>query len=326
MIPDSEQSLSTKGIAALSFGSHTEYYKEINRSAKKQGIDLKKPFKKYTKKETKWLHEGDDEGFEGLIGYFNWLDSKKYKAHYRMHAAKFRLYKTCEVCQGKRYNSNASLFYLNNKNIAEVFDLRISELVLWLKGIKKEWQRLTRGVKSPEDLDSAFSEVDSRLSYLERIGVGYLSASRLSSTLSGGELQRIKMARCLGNHLTGTLFCLDEPTSGLHPKDTGRLLDIMNELKRQGNTLVVVEHERKVMEGADHLITIGPDSGERGGALEYQGSPVALKDINFPIKQSPQSFKKFFELSGARVHNLKKCFGEISYRSSYWSLWGEWKW
>ena len=298
-IPKNDESISSKGLSVLDFGTHTSYYNVIKKHAKSVDFDLKKAFKTYTKKERKWLQEGDGE-FEGLQAYFDWLESKKYKPHYRMHLARYRKYKICATCDGERYKQETLFYKINNKNIADIFYLNHDELFSWLKELKDEHP------SGSEELSSATEELENRLLYLQRIGLAYLSSNRLSNTLSGGELQRIKMSRCLGNYLTQTLFCLDEPSSGLHPRDTEKLIGVIKDLKDQGNTVVVVEHEKSLIEQAEHLIQIGPGSGHSGGIITYEGKPKKQEAISQDKKEKKKKKPtSFLELSGAQIHNLK---------------------
>ena len=302
-LPCNEESLSSKGLTVLDFGSHTSYYDVILKNAKLAKISSKKSFNEYTKQEKNWLKEGDGKKFKGLKGYFDWLESKKYKPHYRMHLSRFKMYKTCSSCQGKRFKKTSLLYQIEGQNISDILRLNHSQLLHWSQGLYTKSKNETR-----EELSSATDELKNRLFYLEQVGLGYLSSDRLSKTLSGGELQRIKMSRCLGNYLTQTLFCLDEPTSGLHPRDTEKLVGIIKRLKDQGNTIVVVEHEKALIKEADHLLIIGPESGERGGQLIYEGPVRKTHEEKNPLeflqKEKPESVS-FLELKKATIHNLK---------------------
>ena len=311
VIPDSNSNLHSQGIAALSFGSHKSYYDMILKQARKIKLSPKKSFKSYSQKEKKWLFEGDGKDFGGLRFYFNWLESKKYKPHYRMHLARYRVYKLCKTCDGNRYNKDALNYQVQNKSIAQMLHVNHDDLYTWLGKVKQKYtkENFSLNKTKGEELSSAFEELENRLKYLKQIGLGYLNSNRLSSTLSGGELQRIKMARCLGNHLTQTLFCLDEPSSGLHPKDSEKLISIMKKLKKRGNTLVVVEHEKKIIENADNLIEIGPHSGHKGGQIIYEGLPLKKpKKLTHLFRSSTKNLKDFssyLEIKNASTHNLK---------------------
>lgn len=311
LMPDLSESLATKGISAWNFGQHAAYYRLAVASAKMQGLDPAKPFEDYSDEEWSWLFNGDESGrFAGIYGYFEWLDSKKYKPHYRIHAARYRTYETCPSCKGLRLDKKVLNYTVVGENIADLCTLTLDRLSAWFKELMLPKIDETEGGDDSVafGVREAVEEGLTRLSYLIRVGLPYLSLSRLSRTLSGGELQRINMARSLGNQLTATLFCLDEPSSGLHPRDSARLLSVLKDLKEQGNTVVVVEHEKGLIQGADHVIEIGPEAGDRGGYLVYEGRPKKYPELNVSFEFSswrPLSTTKFIHLIGAKTHNLK---------------------
>ena len=311
--PDLSESLSTEGVAPWNFGDHGDHrYNDALRSAKREGVDPKKPFAKYTKPEWDWLKNGDGKDFEGVVGYFAWLDEKKYKPHYRMHAARFRHYVMCEDCKGARLRPASLACRIETHNISDVCNFMLKQLPAWFDRVEelarqKDVEQDANG-QGLRGLSETFEEVRARVGYLLKIGVGYLSLSRTSRTLSGGELQRINMARSLGSALTETLFCLDEPTCGLHPRDSTNLLDVMKEMRDQGNTVVVVEHERLVVSGADHLIEIGPRAGHEGGEIVFDGSAtkwVSQQESLWRASDGSKLRKGYIELKGGKTHNLK---------------------
>ncbi len=337
ILPDMTGSLADAGVACWNFGQHDNCYDGALRSAKLAKFNVaKKAFDDYGVAEMAWLktgkmpsdYAGKGSDFDGIEGYFRWLDSKRYKPHYRIHAARYRKYVICPECDGARLKPDGLACRIVEKNIAEIQSLPIDAFVDWLSALRrsaegqgfldpKQRSRIERGMTG---LVEAFDEAEARLGYLQRIGVGYLTFDRASRTLSGGELQRINMARCLGSALTETLFCLDEPSVGLHARDSQRLLEIMREMRDQGNTVVVVEHERTVIEGADQLIEIGPKAGHEGGLIVYSGPAAAAgvrqtrargsvgADETHPVAgKSAWQVRgaQFMELSGARTNNLK---------------------
>lgn len=310
VVPDQSSSLAKHGVAAWNFGGFTEYYEWAKISATKRRIDVKKPFKDYSESDWTWLKAGEDRNFDGINGFFSYLDSKKYKAHYRIHASRFRKYVTCEACQGDRINPAALAPRLSGIHFADAHRKSIEELATWLAGLEAEagHHEAMRGNKALMGVTEALEEAKARLGYLQRIGVSYLTLNRSARTLSGGELQRINMARCLGSALTDTLFCLDEPSSGLHARDSANLLSVIRELGMQGNTVVMVEHERQLIESADHMIEIGPKAGHEGGHVVYAGVPKAPQSQSFESSEKvpwdPQKHL-FLELAGASTHNLK---------------------
>lgn len=301
IIPDKSSSIAKQGIAALNFGNNTEYYDELKQNAKKLKIDIKKPFSNYTKKEWQWLREGDGKTFGGVLAYFVWLNSKKYKAHYRIHAAKFNRYKLCPACDGKRYCKNTLAYHLFGKNIAEVHEMAIKDFKNWLEISVPNHENSETPIFANDSLQETFLEINGRIHYLLKIGLGYLNMNRLTNSLSGGELQRIHMASCIGSALTDTLYCLDEPSSGLHAADSQNLLEAIHELRDQGNTVVVVEHDRTIIQGADHLIEIGPGSGHLGGQIVHEDLMIRQ---NYP-KRAAKNMLNFLQLENANTHNLK---------------------
>ncbi|MEY4631418.1 MAG: hypothetical protein RIQ81_1538 [Pseudomonadota bacterium] len=324
ILPDLDASLSDAGVAPWNFGQHDGCYDWALRSAKAGRLAVaRKPFRDYSAAEMNWLKTGELPGskgtdYDGIFGYFRWLDSKRYKPHYRIHAARFRKYVICPLCQGARLKRRSLACKILGLNIAEAQAMPVADFARWLADLRKtateqgfldpkKRSRIERGMTG---LVEAFDEAEARIAYLERIGVGYLTLDRASRTLSGGELQRINMARCLGSALTDTLFCLDEPSVGLHARDSQRLLDIMREMRDQGNTVVVVEHERTVIEGADQLIEVGPKAGHEGGQIVFAGpakSGGGSKATSGGIAASTwePSRAKFIELAGAATNNLK---------------------
>ena len=320
VVPDIELSLSTEGVKPWNFGSHTAMYEVAKRSAKRNKIKLTKSFGEYTADEWSWLQEGDGDEFVGVNGYFQWLDRKKHKAHYRIHASRFRKYVTCSSCNGKRLREEALACRILGKNIAEVCQLPFSEVAHWLNDVTEHLQQMGQihdqgSAWGLMGVTESLQELTMRVAYLNKIGVTYLSAERQTRTLSGGELQRIKMARCLGSALTDTLYCLDEPSSGLHARDSENLLNVIKELRDQGNTVVVVEHERKLITGADHLLEIGPEAGHKGGHLVYAGTPSKAASHQ-KLHWKPRDIRNFaasqmMKIKGASTHNLRKVDVEI---------------
>lgn len=326
VLPDDSLSLTTKGVAPWNMGSHVKGYDYAITAARKKKIDYKKPFSEYTKDELAWLMAGDGS-FDGILGYFKWLDSKRYKPHYRIHAARFREYRLCKTCQGKRLNPLALSCKIDGQSIADICSLSIQDLFTWFKKVEERLKTQELEKEKFEGVWEALDEGIIRLNYLLKIGVGYLTLDRSSRTLSGGESQRINMARSLGSALTQTMFCLDEPSSGLHVKDASNLLRVIRELRDQGNTVVVVEHDQTIIRGADHLIEIGPKAGHLGGEITYAGPlddqihKVKFKENfyrrfrgdnkysgdNKYYEDSRRDFLKdvFIELVGASTNNLK---------------------
>ena len=316
IIPDMSLSLADEGVVCFNFGDHRVAYKDALKSAQTKKIDVKKKkFSDYTAEEKQWLWDGDKKIFGGIRGYFRWLDTKRYKAHYRIHAARFRKYITCPTCQGQRLNEKSRAIQVLGKSINEVSSLDVEHLTNWFSGIQSSGISTVKGRDSSgQGIDEAMLEASSRLGYLKKMGLSYLSLDRSAKSLSGGELQRINMSRCLGSVLTDTLFCLDEPTAGLHARDSENLLGVIRELQGQGNTVVVVEHERTIINNSDYFIEIGPKAGHEGGYLVFDGRPESRKKQNSlseTTKQVDVKDWKFVTLKNATIHNLKNASVQI---------------
>ena len=316
ILPDMDSTLSDEGVVCWNFGEHRVAYKDAFRSAQAKKFDVKKKkFIDYSPEEKHWLWNGDKKIFGGIKGYFRWLDTKRYKAHYRIHAARFRKYVTCPSCDGRRLNEKSRAVKVGGKSINDVAALNVENLDRWIQDINKAGLSVVKGRDSSgQGIDEAVLEAKSRITYLGKMGLSYLSLDRSAKTLSGGELQRINMSRCLGSVLTDTLFCLDEPTAGLHARDSVNLLAVIRELQAQGNTVVVVEHEKTIINNADHFIEIGPKAGHEGGHLVFAGPPKTRKKTQTvelgKIDKESKDWK-FIQLRDANIHNLKNASVEI---------------
>ena len=211
-------------------------------------------------------------GFGGLRGFFKALERKQYKMHVRIFLARWRGWKPCPSCVGRRLRPEALAFKLGGLSIADLAGLAISGALEAVRGLES-------GPAGEPGRVRALAGVRSRLEYLERIGLGYLTLDRPARSLSGGEARRVALTKALGSGLVGTLYILDEPTIGLHPRDVGRLVAAMERLRDAGNSVVVVEHDESVMRAADRLVEIGPGAGEFGGRLVYEGPPAGIVDV-----------------------------------------------
>ena len=308
LIPDRSLSLAEEGVKCWHFGRHGVYLKAALKSAKACGIDVDAAFETYGEEQWQWLLNGKKgTGFTGIEGYFAYLDRKKYKAHYRMHAARFRTYVSCTACHGQRLNPAALSVRFEDLDFGKMGELPLESVLEKLSRFSLAKTHNKKNADVFHGLQDALEEASVRLGYLCDVGVSYLSLNRPARSLSGGEMGRIQMARCLGNNLTGTLFCLDEPTSGLHIRDSLRLKKVMDKIKAQGNTLVVVEHESSIIASCDHLIELGPKAGKEGGQLIYEGPPRALPSFSgLPPKAAEKKRgHTFLQLKGATIHNLK---------------------
>ncbi|MDB6073672.1 MAG: excinuclease subunit, partial [Verrucomicrobiaceae bacterium] len=324
-IPD--ESLTIEGGLVRAFGGSTyaECQTDLITAALKRGVAIDKPFEDFSKADHDWLICGTRDDPEeahkrgewyGVRGFFKWQESRAYKMHVRVFLSRYRAYTECPHCGGGRLKKEAYNYRIGPNTIADIWKLPLTDLLPTVQG----WQ-VKEGDQAAKLLRD---EIDSRLSYLERAGLGYLDLNRQTRTLSGGELQRVNLTTCLGASLVNTLFVLDEPSIGLHPRDIGRLIGVMEGLRDRGNTLLVVEHEESVMKAADNLIDIGPGRGDKGGMLVFDGPISELaakkgsltgdylfgrKSIALPAKHRVP--KQWLKIKGARQNNLKKVDADI---------------
>ena len=269
VVPDKNRSLRGGAIEPWNTPTHSHLRHELIRRASQRGIDVDKPFSELTQDELDFVLHGDDD-FPGIYGFFNWLETKKYKIGVRVFLARYRGYVRCPDCHGTRLRPEALWVKVAGKNIAEISAMTISEA-------RRFFEQLELNPFESEIAESILRELRNRLRYLDEVGLGYITLDRRTSTLSGGEFQRINLATALGSQLVGSLYVLDEPSIGLHPRDTSRLINILTKLRDLGNTVVVVEHDRETMEAADYIVDLGPGAGERGGQIVFQGTYEALR-------------------------------------------------
>lgn len=249
--------------------------------------------------------------FQGLNDFFADLETKTHKIQYRVMLSRFRGRTTCPDCRGTRLRKDASYVKISGKSITDLVLLPIEKCLNFFR-------QLELSETDQKVANRLLKEILNRLEYIEKVGLGYLTLNRLTSTLSGGEYQRIKLATSLGSALVGSMYILDEPSIGLHPRDTDRLIEVLKSLRDLGNTVIVVEHEEKIMKAADQIIDIGPEAGVKGGHLVYQGD---LKDMlveantftakylrgeeKIQDKRSNRKWRQYIEVKGARENNLK---------------------
>jgi excinuclease ABC subunit A len=269
VVPDPGLSLKQGAIRPWRTGLALECQRDLLRFCRARGVPTDAPFWSLSAHHRRWIMEGKDDWY-GVRGFFEWLESRRYKVQARVTLARYRAYTTCEACGGSRLRPEALRYRLAGLTLAELYALPIAETLARL-----------RAYQPPAALAPAagllLAEIRARLEYLVEVGLGYLSLDRQSRTLSGGEVQRVDLARALGARLVDTLYVLDEPSIGLHPRDVARLAGVLGRLRDRGNTLVVVEHDPDLIRAADHLLDLGPGPGEEGGRLLHQGPPEGLR-------------------------------------------------
>ena len=310
IVPDPDRTLREGAIDPWARSWRSVAWPRLQKVAEAEGIPLDTPWKKLTAAHRRLLLEGG-RGFRGAIPFLERLQQKSYKAGNRFIVKRYQEALPCGACGGARLRPEALRVKLGGRHIAEVAALTVRDAAAFLAA-------LPNGGTEREIAGPVLAELDARLEFLERVDLGYLTLDRLARTLSGGEVQRIELANALGAHLADTLYVLDEPTIGLHPRDTERLLGILESLAARGNTLVVVEHEPMLMRAADHLIDLGPGAGEGGGRILFagpgrdilaqEGSETAAYlrgEKRVSRKASPGAPEGFIEVHGARHHNLR---------------------
>ena len=312
VVPDSSKSINQGAIEPWTKPHYRSQLADLKRAAKTKGVRLDVPWADLTAEEIAFVMDGDGDDFEGVRGFFRWLERKKYKVHVRVFLSRYRGYLTCPDCQGTRLRREARDVHVGGVTIDKASARTVREAESFFADL-----RLTE--KEAAIADKVLKEIRRRLGFLRDVGLDYLTLDRLSSTLSGGEAQRINLATSLGSALVGTLYVLDEPSIGLHTRDNQRLITILRQLRDQGNTVIVVEHDADMIAVADHLVDMGLGAGEHGGRVVYSGSLDGL--INEPRsltakylrgelsiavppsrrKGTPQRIRLF----GATEHNLK---------------------
>jgi excinuclease ABC subunit A len=318
IVPDRSKSLEDGAIDPWTKPKYrSPWHAEMKRAAKARDIPTDVPWYDLTTAQQEFLWEGG-AGWGGIRGFFAELDRKKYKLHVRVFLSRYRGYASCPDCKGQRLRAEARAVLINDKNICEACALTITEAQAFMDA-------LTLSTAQAEIAGKVLEEVRQRVSFLLQVGLEYLTLDRLSSTLSGGESQRIQLATSLGSRLVGALYVLDEPSIGLHTRDTAKLIRIMEELRDLGNTILVVEHDPDVIRAADRLLDLGPGAGELGGRLlaagtvaEVSADPNSLTGkylsgrarIAVPRHRREPGREKL-TLKGARIHNLRGVDVEI---------------
>jgi excinuclease ABC subunit A len=311
VVPDPSLSINQGAIEPWSKPHYRAQLADVKRAARKSGIRLDVPWKDLSDDERKFVVEGDGD-FEGVRGFFRWLERKKYKVHVRVFLSRYRGYLACPDCGGARLRREARNVRIGGRTVDEVSALTVD-------AARQFFTDLQLSEKESAVADKVLKEIQKRLSFLSDVGLDYLSLDRLSSTLSGGESQRINLATSLGSALVGTLYVLDEPSIGLHSRDNQRLIDILRQLRDQGNTVLVVEHDEDMIRVADHIVDMGLGAGEQGGRVVYSGTLPGLlqetrsltakylrNELAIPVP-SPRrkGIGQKIRLRGASEHNLK---------------------
>ncbi len=311
VIPNRELTLADGAIEPFTKPQFKDWQTELIAFAKRTGISTTTPFSALPPEHQRAVVEGDGS-YQGVNGLFDYLEKKKYKLHIRVLISKYRGYTRCPDCNGGRLRTEAQSVFVGEKTLPQVVALSIKDARAFFDDLKLTEEQAAIA-------DRLLKEIRSRLRFLDEVGLDYLSLDRLAATLSGGEAQRIQLATHLGASLVGAMYVLDEPSIGLHPRDSARLIGLLENLRDIGNTVLVVEHEAEMMRSADYILDIGPGAGELGGEVIYEGNFKNLlksgtsltgkylrgeAQIKTP-KEHRQAGKNQIVIRGARAHNLK---------------------
>lgn len=313
VVPDKTLSVYQDAIACWRGEVMSFFKNQVIDHAAEVGFSIHTPYEKLSQKEREWLWNGD-ENVAGIHRFFKHLESARYKIQNRIMISRFTGKTRCPECGGSRLRKEASYVKVHGKRIDELLEMSIEKVTAFFYDTL--WTH-----QEQEIAGRTLQEIRSRLTFLNQVGLGYLTLNRRSSTLSGGESQRVNLVSALGSSLVGSLYILDEPSIGLHPRDTQRLLKSLKSLKDLGNTVLIVEHDEEIMRAADQIIDIGPLAGKDGGKLIYQGPPLApgqpfkekeSRTLRFlsnpqviPIPDKRRSWNSFIAVKGAAHNNLQ---------------------
>ena len=297
VVPDKSKSVYDEAIACWKGEKLSAWRDELVYSAHLFDFPIHKPFYELTPEQKHLIWTGN-EHFRGLNAFFRELEEKQYKKiQYRVLLSRYRGKTICPDCNGTRLRKEAGYVKIQQKSIQDLCGMSVHDLTQW-------FDQLTLSPIEQQTADMLLKEIRSRLQFMQDVGLGYLTLNRMSSTLSGGESQRITLAKSLGSSLVGSLYVLDEPSIGLHPRDTERLIKVLRELRDLGNTIVVVEHDEDIINAADYTIEIGPAAGRHGGEITYEGKP--RKDLfNHEVPTMRRHWSNYIEIDGACENNLK---------------------
>ena len=309
VIPDKTISVFEGAVAPWRTDKQSEWLAPLLKHGIKFDFPIHRPYQDLTEAEQRLLWTGN-KFFEGLDAYFKWVQEQTHKIQYRVLLSRYRGRTTCPDCRGTRLRKDAQYVKIAGQSITDLVLMPVGDA-------QRFFEELTLPAGEMAVAERLLTEIRNRLGYLTRVGLGYLTLNRLSNTLSGGESQRIALATSLGSALVGSMYILDEPSIGLHPHDTDQLIGVLRSLQQLGNTVIVVEHEDKMMRAADQILDIGPEAGSGGGRLLFQGSYDDLSnaptwtgrylsgELQVADVRPPRPWRNAIEVVGARENNLK---------------------
>ncbi len=297
VVPDKSKSIYEGAIACWHGEKMSQWNDELVYNAAKFDFPIHTPFYALTSEQKHLIWTGNAY-FRGLHAFFKELEDKQYsKIQYRVMLARYRGKTVCPACHGTRLRPKSAYVLVGGCSIQQLCAMAITELAEW-------FDRLQLNETEQQTAEMLLHEIRSRLQFMQDVGLGYLTLNRMSSTLSGGESQRISLAKSLGSSLVGSLYVLDEPSIGLHPRDTERLIHVLRELRDLGNTIVVVEHDEDIIAAADETIEIGPAAGRHGGEIVYQGKP-RMDQFRYTIPAQRRRWNNYIQIEGACENNLQ---------------------
>lgn len=310
VIPNQSLSVYDDAVVCWKGEKMSEWKYDFLQNAAKYKFPVHRPYYQLTQEEKELLWHGKGS-LKGIDDFFKFVEENLYKIQYRVMLARYRGKTICPTCKGGRLKPQAAYVKIGGKTVSELVDMPIHKLKTFFEELQLSEQDAQIGKR-------LLIEINSRIRFLVDVGLGYLTLNRLSSTLSGGESQRINLATSLGSSLVGSLYILDEPSIGLHSRDTQLLIKVLRELQALGNTVVIVEHDEEIIRSADYIIDMGPDAGSLGGEIIFQGNPdeinkntlghtarylIGEEQIEIPKKH--RKWNNYIEIKGARENNLK---------------------
>jgi len=310
VIPDKSLSIYEGAIAPWRSESMKKWNVALVNKSPNFDFPIHKPVIELNKDQLRLVWEGN-EHFDGVNSFFSFIESRTHKIQYRVLLSRYRGRRVCPDCRGTRIRKDANYVKISEHSITDLVLLSVDKL-------KEFFDTLSLASHQEKVAERLLKEIRHRLEYIHRVGLGYLTMSRMTSTLSGGEFQRIKLATSLGSALVGSMYILDEPSIGLHPRDTQRMVSVLESLRNLGNTVIIVEHEEEVMRAADQIIDIGPDAGSHGGELVFQGTLSEITEDTpthtgryligkefIPVPKQRRKWSDKISLKGVRENNLK---------------------
>ncbi|MFA6923926.1 MAG: excinuclease ABC subunit UvrA [Bacteroidales bacterium] len=310
VIPNKSLSIFEDAVACWKGEKLSEFKDLLVMNAYKFNFPIHKPYYELTDKQKKILWNGN-EHFHGINDFFKYIEEQTYKIQYRVLLSRFRGKTDCPDCHGTRLRKDANYVKIANKSISEIITIPVKDSHVFLNSLKlnEHDSKVAKRI---------LLEITNRLEYMNEVGLGYLTLNRLTSSLSGGEFQRMRLATCIGSNLVGSMYILDEPSIGLHSRDTEQLINVLRKLQTNGNTVIIVEHDEKIIRSADYIIDIGLFAGKNGGEIIFQGENKDLiknktsitskylnKELQIKTPKKRREWKEYLEIKGAKENNLK---------------------